>query len=130
MQIIPYIGVPYQPRGKYPTSADCWTLIRAFALNELGLDFPEFMYDVEYLQASAEERIMEEVGPMGRRWEKVEDPGVGTVILFRMRGLISHCAIGIGDSLILHTLEGRMSCIEPFENWKQRVFGIYRWKNA
>jgi len=130
MNVIPYIGVPYVIRGTYPAGADCWTLIRAFAANELGLHFPEFMYDIDSLQESAEQRIYEEVGPMGRRWTKVENPGVGSVVLFRMRGLISHCGIIIDETLMLHTLAGRMSCIEPIDNWKQRLFGIYRWNNV
>jgi len=131
MQLIPYIGIPYKPRGVYPASADCWTLIHAFAANELGLHFPEFMYDVNFLQETAAQRIMEEVGPMGRRWTKVEVDRLGDIILFRMRGLISHCAISIGDSLMLHTLDGRMSCIEPFDNWiiaLQLIHKMYKTK--
>jgi hypothetical protein len=35
MNLLPYIGVPYKPRGAMPNAADCWTLIRAFAEVEL-----------------------------------------------------------------------------------------------
>lgn len=127
MNLTQWIGIPYLPKGELPFGLDCWTLCRTFAKRELNLDLPEFMYDPERLQDDAAIRIAEETGILGRRWCRVDRHRLGDIVLFRLRGLVSHCGVAIDETTMLHTLKGRQSCLESLDNWQTRLAGIYRW---
>ena len=120
--IIPYIGIPYEAR-----TMDCWQLIRKFAQEQLNIHFPDFLYDVENISSQSVKHIAQETS-LGRRWSKVEDPQVGDILIFRLKGLACHTGIYLGDGNFLHTLEGRASAYESIDGyWKQSLVGIYRW---
>lgn len=120
--IVPYIGLPYEPR-----KMDCWQLIRKFAREQLGREYPDFLYDVENISNQSVEHIKSET-TLGRRWMKVSDPQLGDVLIFRVRGLACHTGIYLGEGNFLHTLQGRASAYESLEGyWKQSLVGIYRW---
>lgn len=127
MNVTKYIGLPYKVNGEYPAGADCWTLVKAFSKNELGVELPEFLYDAENLIKNASEHIKYETS-LGKRWCKINEPEIGDVLILRIRGLASHCAIYVGNGDFLHTLEGRQATCESLHGiWKQSLVGIYRW---
>ena len=120
--IIPYIGLPYEAR-----KLDCWQLIRKFAKEQLGLIYPDFLYDVENLTDQSIVHIESETS-LGKRWKKVDVPALGDVIIFRIRGRACHCGVYISDGNFLHTLQGRESSYESLDGiWKQAIVAIYRW---
>ena len=121
--VIPYIGIPYEPK-----KMDCWQLIRKFAKEQLGLTYPDFLYDVEHINSQSAQHIKNETS-LGKRWEMVNDPIIGDVIIFRIRGLACHTGIYLGDGDFLHTLKGRESSYENIDGyWKQSLIGFYRWR--
>lgn len=122
-----WIGIPYAVRGNPPESADCWTLVRAYAKQELGLLFPEYMYDIQYNMQAAARHIMREMRALDGNWKKVEHPTIGDLLVYRMAGHPTHCAIYVGAGDLLHTREGHNSCLEPLENWRDNFVGAYRW---
>lgn len=123
-QIIPYIGIPYEP-----VKMDCWQLIRKFAKEQLGKNYPNFFYDVEGITAQSIEHIKTET-TLGKRWQKVTDFQLGDVIIFRVRGLACHTGIYVKDNNFLHTLKGRSSAYESLDGvWKQSLIGVYRWQH-
>lgn len=120
--VTPYIGLPYQPR-----IMDCWQLIRKFAQEQLGLVYPDFMYDAENITAQSASHIKAET-TLGKRWQKVDQPILGDVIIFRIKGIAGHCGVYIGEGSFLHTLKGRESSYELLDGyWKQAIVAIYRW---
>ena len=128
--LIDFIGIPYQPRGIPPKAADCWTLIRSYAENVLEQNWPERMYDDDdrFLDQAAQLLILElEAISLGKRWRPVDRIAHGDVLLYRFRGQVSHCAVCVGSGDMLHSLQGRMSCIEPMSNWTDRLYGAFRW---
>lgn len=122
INVTSYIGMPYVPR-----EMDCWQLIRKFAKEQLGFVYPDFMYDAENITSQSVSHIAEETG-IGKRWQKVNSPILGDVIIFRIKGIAGHCGVYIGDGNFLHTLKGRESSYELLDGyWKQAIVAIYRW---
>ncbi len=122
--MVHYIGVPYKPR-----EMDCWQLVRKFASEQLGLEYPNFFYDIENIAEQSAKHIENETS-LGSRWDRVSDPVIGDVIIFRIRGLACHCGVYVDDGNFLHTLKGRSSSYEALDGyWKQSIVGIYRWRN-
>jgi cell wall-associated NlpC family hydrolase len=128
MNIAAYIGLPYRERGVPPQAADCWTLIKHFMHKEFGVEMPRYFYNVETFVSDAENLLA--TAPLGEGWEKLDQPEVGAVLLFRISGRVTHCGLYLGDGDFLHTLEGRQSCVERLtdNNWNKRLAGIYKWK--
>jgi cell wall-associated NlpC family hydrolase len=126
--MLQYLGLPYEPKGQPPQSADCWTLCRYYADKELGLQLPEFMYDIETYLSEAADHIAEQTSVLGKGWLPVANGchDAGDIALFRVKGIVTHCGIIIGGDDFLHTLKGRQSCVERLSDWQQRLYGIYR----
>lgn len=131
MNLARYVGIPYGFEDDLAKSVDCWQLVRHFVKNELGRDYPQFMYD------TSEDRnlkaaliyIANETG-LGKRWTKIAKPAVGDVMILRIKGHPIHCGVYVGEDSMLHTLKGRSSCIETMKWWGQQLDGIYRFNPA
>jgi cell wall-associated NlpC family hydrolase len=128
MNILKYLGIPYEERGNPPQSADCWTLIRHYAKNELGIVLPDYMYSPSTFMVDAANLLA--TAPLGDAWEALQAPQTNAVLLFTMAGATTHCGLYLGDGDFLHTLAGRRSCVERLTDnaWNRRLAGIYRWK--
>jgi cell wall-associated NlpC family hydrolase len=132
MQILKYIGIPYQVRGENFSGADCWGLCRLFARHELGLSFPRYMYDEGTNIEEAMEHIKNEtIHNLGKRWIKVDksEAVAGDLCIFRIQGQEVHCGIHLDKLSFLHSLKGRSSCVENLThvNWTHRYVGSFRW---
>ena len=123
MDITKYIGLEYI----IPTQ-DCWGIVRKFASEELGKSYPQYMYSDLNNEAMAQVAISL-VDTLGWMWKKVDEPELGDVLIFRIKGHETHCGIYLGDGDFLHSLQGRHSCIENINdsNWQKRMTRIYRW---
>jgi cell wall-associated NlpC family hydrolase len=66
---------------------------------------------------------------LGASWTKVEVPQHGDIVTFRIMGHEIHCGIMLNGSEFLHSLKGRMSCIEDLShiNWRTRLTGVFRY---
>ena len=123
MKLADWVGLEYNDE-----SLNCYDLVRQFALVELGKEYPEYLFDVDSLLEDSEEWIKKEQSNLGRRWLEVETPEVGDLLIFRIRGSVSHIGIYVGFGNFLHSLRGRNSTIEDLAGyWKQSLVGIYRW---
>jgi len=129
MNLLPYVGIPYEVKGKSFSGADCWGLCQLFGLKELGIKFPNYFYDVGTNIEEALEHIKNEKHNLGKRWERVTIPNEGDICLFKIQGLEVHCGIHLDKYSFLHSLKGRSSCIENLShvNWTHRYQGSYRW---
>ena len=128
MNIAQYIGRPYQ----VPEN-DCWSLVREFTKNEMGITLPEYLYSFTDNEADAARIIQDEYDHhLGEHWYRVAKPAVGDLVLFRIFGAVAHCGVVVdaatGD--FLHTLRGRNSALENINdaNWAHRVFGFFRYQ--
>jgi cell wall-associated NlpC family hydrolase len=136
LNISRYIGIPYGMDNDPSKSLDCWNLCRHFAANELGIHFPEFMYDRTNEEAYIEAgRIhIAHQKTLGTTWRQVSQPQLGDIMLIKMRGHPCHCGLYLGKvdgvESFMHTLRGRNSSVEPFTYWGQQVESYYRYHPA
>ena len=104
--------------------ADCWTLVRDWYI-ENGVTLPDWerpLSSVDFIAApmfdacwaSAGFTLIPEEEPLKR----------GDALLLRLDGKgLDHCAVYIGDNLILHHIRGRLSSRDIYGGWLQSCTG-------
>lgn len=124
-----FIGIPYVNRGSSFEGCDCWGLVWLFHREVLKQDIPR--YDG---YESAEHPSIG--GYISARWDAWESVGrehmePGDVLALRAGGLPVHCGVYVGRTMMLHVLEGRMSCLETVARgyWMNAIVRIGRWKS-
>jgi cell wall-associated NlpC family hydrolase len=126
-----YVGIPYKDKGTDPaTGLDCWQLVRYFYAQELGVTVPDYMalYDSSLDPISSSGAIVKAIPD----WRPREgEPVFGDVLVFRIAKGPWHCAVYVGDGLMLHIDEGHNSVIEKVQSirWRDRIYGTYRWRS-
>lgn len=121
-----WVGIPYCINATPPDGADCYTLAKAYAREELGQEWPAYLYDAGHLLHSANGLIAVEMHEHGR-WLKQERPAHGDLLILRIAGLSAHCAIYLGAGDMLHTMKGKASCVERLEAYADSLTGVFRW---
>ena len=120
-----YIGRPYEIGGRGPTSFDCAGLVIEFYRNELGIDLPPLLYGPEVTRD--EMAAVADVGIRSGKWNEIERPSPGDVLVFRMFGQPTHVGVYVGGDDFLHSIEGKDSCLERVSVWRSRLVGVLRW---
>jgi hypothetical protein len=128
--LVDYVGIPYAPRGKPPVSADCWSLIADYAKTILAQEWPPYLYDTAHYMTDARRIIAAHILEPGACWELAETPKHGDVLIYKLKGFPVHCAVCLDKGLMLHTMRGRNSTIEPQETWRENLVAIFRWKGT
>lgn len=118
------IGIPFE-HGK----DDCYEMLRRFYKDNYGIELRDYarpdnwwevglnLYSDNY---AAEGFQVVDVG--------LREVRVGDVFLMAVRSSVAnHCAIYVGDGLILHHFFGRRSCIEHYKGlWRNTTTAIIR----
>ena len=127
MNLTPYIGIPFQAKGRTPAGMDCWGLVRLFYKNEFGIQLPSYTDD--YVSSTDRKTVSQAITENIGSWQKVEKPQFGDMLLFQVLGLPLHTGIYIGDNDFLHAFRNTHSCIERINSitWSRRLLGVYRW---
>ena len=104
--------------------ADCWTLVRDWYA-ENGVLLPDWQrpLDSEDFVAAP---MFEDCWPNAgfTRLPEEEPLQRGDALLIRLAGKgLDHCAVYIGDGLILHHIRGRLSSREIYGEWLQNCTG-------
>jgi cell wall-associated NlpC family hydrolase len=131
MSILKFIGIPYVIGGESFDGADCYGIAKLYSKHMLHKELPSYMYSETNNEAIAELAIKMANHGLGEGWTKVKQPSHGDIVTFRIMGLEIHCGIMLNEKEFLHSLKGRMSCIEELThiNWQNRLTGVYRWKS-
>ena len=129
MTLTPYIGLPFENKGRGPACYDCWGLLRLLYADLKGQALPSLDggYSDAHDSARVERLALREIS---RAWEKVETPQPYDAVVFYMRGKASHIGMMIDADHFIHTLPGRESCIERINSsiWNRTREGFYRLK--
>lgn len=104
---------------------DCYALIRDWFHVERGIDLPEFARDREWWLAGGD---LYRDGFAAAGFERVDgDPRPGDVLLGQIRSPVpNHGAVYLGDGLMLHHLEHRLSAREPVGGWRKHLTHVLR----
>lgn len=104
--------------------ADCWTLVRDW-YQENGVVLPDWQrpFDPE---AFIDAPMFEDCWPKAGFTAIDEEQELlrGDALLMRIDGKgLDHCAVYIGDGLILHHIRGRLSSRDTYGGWLQKCTG-------
>lgn len=120
------IGIPYQEHGRTLSGSDCMGIVYLFN-RKLGKQVPD--YRTEYASSIDPEAVNQVVEQHQSEWLEVEEPEVGDLLLFCIRGWPVHVGVYIGGNRFLHSLKGCNSCIERLNSitWNRRLKKVLRW---
>lgn len=126
------VGIPYENRGRSLEGLDCWGLV----LYCLRHCYCVPIVDSSGPYASAtDEAAWRQIEAGWADWRHIpigyEQPG--DVLAFRGAGHrhAIHCGVAIGEGRFIHTLSGRLTCIERHDVgiWSKLLVRIGRWKS-
>lgn len=126
-----YVGVPYVDKGRDPTGWDCYGCYR-FVLAERHqillaswADTYASATDKASVVATAHARLR---SPEWGDRVALGDEREGDAVVLLLGGVPLHCGYVIEPGIMLHALQGRMTCIERYTAplWNKRIEGIYR----
>ena len=124
-----FIGIPYVSHGTDFTGVDCWSLCVLFNKEMLGKTLPSF---ADLYKNGLNYRDAAKAFTVGvPKFDRVDNPQFGDVILFRGRGIICHAGVWLDGHDFLHIREGQTSTIEPMasSHYADRTEGVIRWKS-
>ena len=121
-----YVGIPYKDKGRLEAGADCWGLARLVYKQEYNINLPSFSTDYTMGDTA---RIEELLNQYKEGWDKLDSPEAGSIVLFRLFGVVSHVGIMINNTQFIHNSATIDTCVETIDNprWKKRVFGFYKY---
>lgn len=128
----PFVGVPFEDRGRSLDAADCWGVFRLVLLRRFGVALPDIPEGYAGTEAADAPQIAALVrDELGRGvWHPVaagaERPGDG--ILIRMHGQPMHVGVVLVPGLGLHTLTTTGSVLLRYREmmYRNTVLGFYR----
>ncbi|MEJ7808458.1 MAG: NlpC/P60 family protein [Telluria sp.] len=121
-----YIGLPFSDHGSDENGVDCYGLIRMVLAAEHGWQLPDYGegYDTASNQKAVTEVI---VNGLMQGWERVSEPVVSALVVFRMAGKPWHVGLVVAPDRFLHAPVGESSCVERLSSamWEKRIEGFY-----
>lgn len=122
------IGIPFVEHGRSCEGADCWGLVRLALRRGFGLEVPDYTED--YVTTTDREEIARLIAQEAMAWIPVlsTDAKPGDVVLFRIRGSVSHAGLVLDPPWFLHTQIGIESVRERWDSplWRRRISGCVR----
>jgi len=121
--------IPFLARGRSRAGLDCWGLVCLVYREQFGIELPAFA-DGEYTDPH-ERRLVNALlrGNVNAEWHKVEAPREGDGAIFQYVADFSHVGLWLPGNLILHSLDGAETCIEPVRRLAMlgyKIAGFYR----
>ena len=99
---------------------DCYGLVQEVS-RRTGVALPDRVFSTK------RDIIAVLMGAQMGEWERCE-PGVGAVLLIRIKSRLCHVGIQIDEFNFLHTWEASGGvCRESISDWERRIEGYYRY---
>jgi cell wall-associated NlpC family hydrolase len=119
-EIAQLIGTPFEYGARGMDKFDCYGLVK-YLHERKGIRIPD------YRSPSDQSRIAALMGGQLMLWESCK-PEPGSVVVFKIAGLVTHCGMVLADEKFIHTWEGSGGvCVERLSDWKRRIYGFYRY---
>jgi len=100
---------------------DCYSLIRDWYRQERGIDLPDFTRFDEWWRRG-ENLYLDNFSGAGFHEVESSDMNPGDVLLMQVASPVpNHAAIYLGDGLILHHLQGRLSSRDVYGGYWQKI---------
>lgn len=119
-------GVPVAPlleREFVHGLADCYALVRDWHRTEAGLLLPDFARPDAWWERGGNVLVANMAAAGFARCDEPEQPG--DVYVMQIQSPVpNHCAVYVGEGLLLHHLVKRLSRREPVHRWRSHI--LYR----
>lgn len=125
-----WLGTPYRPCARvHGAGVDCINFVAA-AFTEAGVIPPLDLgqYPPDWHLHRSEERMLGQIADYCRRLAADEAPTGGDIALFRFGRCVSHAALVVSSTLVLHAFRGRgviYDDIGPGSALEMRLAGIW-----
>lgn len=121
-----YIKIPFLDHGRNFDGCDCYGLVRLIYKNEFGIELPLLMSYLDSTQGKEISVLIEDNIPLLNA-KKVNEPEIGTIAIFNIKGFPMHMGVYIGNNRVLHVMKGTNSLCEKFNSGrlKGRLEGYY-----
>lgn len=131
--VAPYIGLPYEEKGRSRAGADCWGGVRMVLAEVFGVALPDYA-DAYTRTTDADSVALAVTAGLADGWQRVEQPSEGCLLILRIAGRPWHCALMVNARQFLHwpppDKQGRQqgSCLGRLDapEWARRIEGFYR----
>lgn len=121
-----FVGLPFVDHGRDRAGVDCWGLAKLALEEHFGIGgLPDFTSQYRH----ARDRALHEVFACEiERWQRVEIPAPGDVVVLRYAGRPMHVGLVVAPGLMLTVDRGTASCVERLDShrWLGRIEGYYR----
>lgn len=126
MDVSRYAAIPFAEKGRDMTGCDCWGIVYLVYRDLLGIELP--LYTEKYQNTEDEKVLAAAINGEKVKWEEVETPEAGNVVLMRLKGQPMHVGVFIGGGMFIHCLSGSGTVIERVNSitWRNRIVGYYR----
>lgn len=119
------IGAPFRDGGRGENGEyDCWGLALEIFRRAGYPKLPDYRISC-YDSDSIDERL----NAHRQEWVKIEQPQEPCLVTIRFNEVIfiNHCAVYIGNGLMIHTRERTGAVVERIDSpmWKRRIEGFY-----
>ena len=129
-------SAPLEGRPYCPSKFNCYTLAQDYYKITYGITLPEMNEDLDSLKNDWHPTFFNENKELSSNWEMTISPEKGDAVFFAIGHIAfenkkpNHCGIYLGDGKLLHHHFGRISNIEPLEDWSHWVISYVRNKHV
>lgn len=120
--------IPFKEKGRGYEGLDCWGLVALFYKEQMGIDLPDYL---SVYENTKDKKIAETIiAEKSVKWESVDNPINGDVVLCRMRRRPMHVGVFQSPHYMLHIEDGQTPQTEKINGakWEKRILGYYRLK--
>jgi len=103
---------------------DCWVAVSHFYKIAFGVDLG-INYDTTPDPETTQMMVRSNIG----KFEKIEKPIPGDLMLIKIRGIESHIGVYLSPTTFFHSLKETGVAIERLAKWEKLVVGFYRLQN-
>lgn len=95
-----YVGVPYVRNGRTRAGWDCWGVVLAVYRDRLGLELPDWQYQVPFEREQFLDSIEGAIGAEAERVEVIEAPEQWALGLVHYAARPHHVGVVVGNSVL------------------------------
>lgn len=118
------IGIPYKFNGTDENGIDCYNLVKLYYKEILKNEIKDKVF-----YKTQTDLDLKAIKNEQKAWIKADKIKNGTLLLIRINNFPIHCGVAINKNQFLHILENKTSCIEKISRWKNKIIGIYDYRN-
>ena len=121
MDVKDYIGIPFEYGARGDDKYDCFGLVRELYNKYHGI----LVKDIKSSSDAKEIALMMSGDLIN--WKEV-DKRIGSVVLFKIKGIVGHVGFVVSNDSFIHTWEKSGGvAIERIAAWEKRIIGYYEY---